>query len=253
LEALENVFNYQGTEVRTLTIDSEPWFVAKDVCNVLDMAKVDRAIARLDEDEKGTHTVSTLGGDQEMSIINESGLYSVVMTSRKPEAKNFKRWVTHDVLPEIRKTGSYNVPSFKVPATLKEALILTIEQMELNEKLQAENLLMAPKAVAFDTYMGAKGNMSIGDFAKMLPGCGQKRLFRFLREQGVLISGGVHHNVPYQDQINAGRFTVRAYTVPHNDPDNDENKMQSLLTPKGMEYVARIWSDYKNHSVSVRP
>jgi len=103
------VFAYDDKVVRTVDKGGEPWWVLKDVCAVLELDNHRNVTARLDEDEKGVHTVDTLGGRQEMTIISESGLYSVIMQSRKPEAKAFRRWVTHEVLPSIRKTGAYAV------------------------------------------------------------------------------------------------------------------------------------------------
>ena len=105
---------YKEHPVRIVDRGGEPWFVAKDVCAVLEIAKVDSAIRSLDEDEKDTHSMSTLGGDQELSIVSEAGLYSLVLRSRKPEAKAFKRWVTHEVLPSIRKTGAYVAPNLSM-------------------------------------------------------------------------------------------------------------------------------------------
>jgi prophage antirepressor-like protein len=90
--------------------DDEPWFVAADVCKVLELEKTDRAVSGLDDDEKGTHIVSTPGGNQSMTVVTEAGLYSLILRSRKPEAKTFKRWVIHDVLPSIRKHGAYLTP-----------------------------------------------------------------------------------------------------------------------------------------------
>ena len=105
---------YTDHPVRIVDRDGEPWCVAKDVCAVLEIAKVDSAIRSLDEDEKDAHSMSTLGGVQEMSIVSEAGLYSLVLRSRKPEAKAFKRWVTHEVLPSIRKTGAYVAPNLSM-------------------------------------------------------------------------------------------------------------------------------------------
>ncbi len=102
-------FDLQGHEVRVITVDGEPWWVAADVAAVLQIARVHSAVRGLDEDEKGTHTMRTPGGDQQLSIISESGLYSLILRSRKPDAKRFRRWVTHEVLPIIRRTGRYAV------------------------------------------------------------------------------------------------------------------------------------------------
>lgn len=105
------IFNYGEIPVRTVLIDSEPWWVLADVCRVLDLKEPHRVASRLDEDEKGSHLVTTPGGPQEMTIISESGLYKVILRSDKAEAKPFSRWVTHDVLPAIRKTGHYGKPA----------------------------------------------------------------------------------------------------------------------------------------------
>lgn len=108
------VFEYQGGQrVRTAEADGQIWFVAKDICDALEIADVSSALRQLDDDEKGPHTVPTPGGNQEMLCVNEPGLYSLVMKSRKPEAKAFKRWITHDVLPSIRRTGGYLLPGMR--------------------------------------------------------------------------------------------------------------------------------------------
>jgi len=103
-------FSYEGQDVRTIQINGAPWWVLRDVCNVLGISNSRDVVARLDDDEKGVDTIVTLGGKQEMTVINESGLYSVILLSRKPEAKKFKRWITHEVLPSIRRVGVYATP-----------------------------------------------------------------------------------------------------------------------------------------------
>ena len=107
-----NVFG----QVRVVEQDGEPWFVAKDVCNCLELSNSRKALSRLDDDEKGVTLSDTLGGKQEMATVNEYGLYSLVLSSRKPEAKEFKRWITHEVIPSIRKYGSFNMA---IPRTLQ--------------------------------------------------------------------------------------------------------------------------------------
>ena len=104
------VFTYKEHQVRTTTIDGEIWFVAKDICDILELSDVSMSTQGLDDDEKGTSKICTPGGMQDMTIINEPGLYKLIFKSRKPEAKSFTRWVTHDVLPSIRKTGTYSLP-----------------------------------------------------------------------------------------------------------------------------------------------
>lgn len=124
-------FDFESQNVRVVVgQDGEPWFVAADVCAALTIDNHRNVIARLDDDEKGVHSMDTLGGKQELAVINESGLYSLILTSRKPEAKRFKRWVTHEVLPSIRKTGGYAVPglitSLPAPAQDRVSAILLI-------------------------------------------------------------------------------------------------------------------------------
>lgn len=102
-------FAFDSNAVRVVTIDGQPWFVARDVCNALTIENNRDALSRLDDDEKDVATTDTLGGEQELSIVSESGLYSLILTSRKPEARRFKKWVTSEVLPSIRKTGQYTV------------------------------------------------------------------------------------------------------------------------------------------------
>ncbi|MCP4104343.1 MAG: hypothetical protein GY749_02225 [Desulfobacteraceae bacterium] len=115
-------FNYEDKEVRVITDDNgTPWWVAKEVCDILELEKIDSAIRGLDDDEKGTHKVSTPGGPQDMSIINESGLYNLIFRSNKPEAKKFRKWVTSEVLPAIRKTGTYMLPDDGAVRMLREA------------------------------------------------------------------------------------------------------------------------------------
>ena len=136
---------YKSSPVRIVEKGGEPWFVARDVCKVLEITKVDSAIRNLDADEKGAHTVSTPGGNQEMTIVSEAGLYSLILRSRKPEAKAFKRWVTHEVLPSIRKTGAYLSPGMSNEQV--KALVATLEE-EMYRRIQAENRLAKLEAHA---------------------------------------------------------------------------------------------------------
>lgn len=136
-------------QVRVVDVDGEPWFVAKDVCECLELGNPRTSIALLDEDEKGVHTMDTPGGQQEMSIVSEAGLYSLILRSRKPEAKAFKRWITHEVLPSIRRTGQYGgyalprVPqsfpdALRMIADIEEEKQLAIEQRDYYKRTKAE-------------------------------------------------------------------------------------------------------------------
>ena len=138
-------------KIRTLTIDGEPWFVAADVCKALELGNPSMTVERLDDDEKGISTIDTLGGKQRMAIINEPGLYSLVITSRKPEAKAFKRWITHEVIPAIRKHGAYMTKSVLEQVLENPELVLLmaqrmLEEQRKNELLQQELRLAKPKA-----------------------------------------------------------------------------------------------------------
>ena len=115
------LFNFEGHQVRTIIIDGKIWFLAKDIARILDFRSANDMTRLLDADEKGTHIVRTPGGDQEMIIINESGLYSCILRSRKPQAKTFKRWITHEILPSIRKTGNYSLQTQLTKGAVLEA------------------------------------------------------------------------------------------------------------------------------------
>ncbi|WP_077735657.1 BRO-N domain-containing protein [Bacillus sonorensis] len=132
MNELQKVFNYQDQQVRTVVKDGEPWFVAKDVCDVLGITDARKSVNLLDEDERNSVPVTdSLGRNQETFIINEPGLYSLILRSRKPEAKQFKRWITHEVIPTIRKTGSYQMEQPKTPL---EVLQGTINQLIEQDK-----------------------------------------------------------------------------------------------------------------------
>lgn len=136
---------YKNSPVRIVEKGGEPWFVAKDVCDILALGNPRSSIALLDEDERGVHSMDTPSGKQEMGIISEAGLYSLILRSRKPEAKAFKRWVTHEVLPSIRKTGAYLSPGMSNEQI--KALVTTLEE-EVYRRIQAENRLAKLEAHA---------------------------------------------------------------------------------------------------------
>lgn len=141
-------FLFETRTIRTQTDEvGDPWFVASDVCEALTIGNSRDAVGRLDDDEKGVGTIDTLGGKQDVSIINESGLYSLIMTSRKPEAKRFKKWVTSEVLPVIRKTGSYAVAP-KSPAHMLLAMAQQFVEIEAEQRRQAEQVAVMSESVA---------------------------------------------------------------------------------------------------------
>ena len=122
------IFNYSGYEVRTVQVDEETWWVLKDVCDILSIASPHKVFERLDEDEKGWNQIPTLGGKQNMQIVNESGLYNVILRSDKPQAKPFRKWVTNEVLPSIRKTGGYQLPQMS-----KELRAIIMQDQKIQE------------------------------------------------------------------------------------------------------------------------
>lgn len=215
--------NEEFGEIRTLTIDGEPWFVAKDITDRLKYSNGRKAVAdHVDDEDKGVTKVTTLGGNQDMTIINESGVYSLVFGSNMPEAKRFKRWVTFEVLPEIRKTGSY-----KLPQTYQEALRALADKQDELEK-------MLPKAEFYDAVIDSNQAISIGDAAKVLNmGIGQNNLFRFLRQQGILMSD----NKPYQKYIDAGYF--RVIEQPYLAKGETRLGFKTMVYQKGLDFIRK--------------
>lgn len=137
------VFAFNSQEIRTVIIDNDVWFIAKDICNVLELGNVSQSLSRLDDDEKGIISSDTPGGNQDMAIVSESGLYALVLTSRKPQAKAFRKWITSEVIPSIRKTGRYQIDTIpQIPSNYKEALLALIAKEEEREKLEKEAELL---------------------------------------------------------------------------------------------------------------
>lgn len=191
------IFTYTDHEVRTVTIDGDPWFVAADVCAVLNIANPSDAIAKgLDDDEyqqvNGTLDTSeglTNSRNPVVLVVSEAGLYSLILRSRKPEAKTFKRWITHDVIPAIRKTGSYSqAPA--LPQSYAEALRELAASVEREETARAELQKVTPSAEAWEHLATATGDYAVADAAKILcrdplvDKIGQQRLFTYLSEIG---------------------------------------------------------------------
>jgi anti-repressor protein len=234
---LPQVFQYEGKQVRTVAMNDQPWFVAKDACDVLELGDVSKALARLETDEKDTISIRTLGGEQQMLIVNEPGLYSLILGSRKPEARAFKRWVTHEVLPAIRKTGSYSV---SVPRTFAEALRLAADQAEQIDRQQKQLTEAKPKVEFFDAVASSKDAIPIGNAAKVLglPGIGRNNLFAILREKGVLMSG----NVPYQSMVDRGYFRVveQKWTTPEGET---RISIRPLVYQRGLDYIRRLLTE----------
>ena len=244
------VFSYEGNEVRTVQRADETWWVLRDVCSVLEIDNSGNVAARLDEDEKGVHTLDTLGGKQDLTVISESGLYSTILLSRKPEAKKFKRWVTHEVLPSIRRHGAYVTPAkleeiMNDPDAWIKVLTALKEERTAKEKLQLEATKNEPKVIFADAVSVSEGTILIGELAKILKGngieIGQNRLFERLRQDGYLIKRkGTDYNAPTQKAMELGLFKVKETAITHSDGHVTISKT-TKVTGKGQQYFINLF------------
>lgn len=232
-------------KVRTVTLDGAPCFVAADVCRALDIANSRDAVNRLDDDEKNT-VVLTDGnrGNPNVTVVTESGLYSLVLGSRKPEAKQFKRWITHEVIPTIRKTGGYvnNDELFvrtylpNADDTTKALFRSTLETIRTqNAKLEEYK----PKAIFADAVSASKTSILVGELAKILQqngvAIGQNRLFAWLRNNGYLCCYGERYNMPTQRSMEMSLFEIKETTI--NNPDGSIRVSRTVkVTGKGQQY-----------------
>lgn len=214
MENMITVFeNEEFGAVRTATINGEPWFVANDVCAILEIDRTQTR--RLDDDEKGVCLIHTLGGDQKMSIVNEFGLYSLILRSRKPEAKAFRRWITHEVIPAIRKHGMYaTTPMLRQFQENPELIRLVCERM-LTEKDRADKLdkkvtELQPKADFFDAFVNPDDCTNIRTTAKEL-GVPERAFCRFLQDAGFMYRCPAGNLMPYNKPENEGLFIVRDF------------------------------------------
>ena len=215
--------------VRIILQGNEPWFVAKDVCDCLEINNSRQALSRLDDDEKNSVILNDgIPGNPEKSIVNEYGLYSLVLSSRKPEAKEFKRWITHDVLPSLRKYGTY---SMDIPRTLPDALKAYADEIEEHNKTKTLLEAQKPKVVFADAVNASHTSILVGELAKLLRqngySIGQNRLFERLRNDGYLIKSGSSKNVPTQKSMDMGLFEIKETTIV-----NSDGTLRITKTPK---------------------
>lgn len=204
-------FTYADQPVRVLDIDGSPWFVLADLCKVLDLTQPNKVALRLTDDMKGRNQIPTPGGAQEMTIVSEAGMYEVVIRSDKPEAATFRRWITAEVLPSIRKTGSYGTtPALTDDELVHRALTITAAKVE---KLTARLALVEPKATAFDLWLSSNVDYSVGHVANALaavgvPDMGRTRLFRWLNEHRWAYKADGQWT-PYQTAMETKRLSVK--------------------------------------------
>ena len=242
-------YNFSGASLRTLTDEAgEPWFVAKDVCDILEISNPSDALKRLDDDERSRFN---LGRQGETNIVNEAGLYVLVLGSRKPEAHEFKRWVTHEVLPQIRKAGGY-IPTTDADddmTILAKAVMIGQRTMEAQKRKiaaqQTRIVELEPKARFADAVAASDGTCLVGELAKMLRqngmDIGQNRLFRLLQADGYLGKSGSNRNVPTQRAMDLGLFRIKETTVTHADGHTTVSRTPKV-TGKGQRYfIDRYW------------
>lgn len=212
-------FNFENNQVRTLLINDEPWFVGKDVAEILEYQNGSRDINRhVDEEDKRKVMLFDGNQDKETIIINESGLYSLILSSKMPNAKKFKHWVTSEVLPQIRKTGSYATPQLTGEELMAKALI---EAKSVLERQNKQIIEMKPKAIFADAVATSDTSILIGDLAKLIKqngtDIGQKRLFERMRNDGYLIKTGTSKNMPTQKAMEKGLFEVKERVISNPD------------------------------------
>ena len=234
--------------VRAVSVNDEPYFVGKDVAEILGYSNPRDALSKhVDAEDKGVANCDTLGGTQEMTIINESGLYSLILSSKLPKAKEFKRWVTAEVLPAIRKTGGYVndtaqfVESYfgQLEPSQKHALTMMFDE---SKRMSAQLKEQAPKVLFANAVETAHNSILIGDLAKIIRqngvDIGQKRLFEWLRQNGYLIKDGQSKNMPTQKAMEMSLFEVKESTI--NNPDGSVRITRTTkVTGKGQTYFVK--------------
>lgn len=235
MSALE-VFRFDGQTVRTLTIDDELWFVAMDAAGILEYSATSAMTRTLDEDEKGVHTLHTPGGDQEATIVSEAGLFSAILRSRGSAARAFRRWVTHEVLPQIRRTGSYAMPETREQLLARAVIQANSAISEAHQQIEA----LTPRAEAWDELASTEGDYSVADAAKILARRGVKtgpaRLFHDLTNMRWIFRGADGKLHAYASAVDAGYLAEKPQS--HHHPRSGElvlDAPQIRVTLRGLE------------------
>lgn len=232
--------NPQFGAIRTMTQDGEPWFVGKDVAELLGYANTPKAIRdHVDDEDKLTERIVLSGQCREAVLINESGLYSLILSSKLPTAREFKRWVTSEVLPSIRQTGGYiaGQEDMSDADLMAKALLVAQRQIAQRDKQLAE---MQPKALFADSVCASSTSILIGELAKILKqngvATGQNKLFAWMRDNGYLIRRkGADYNMPTQRSMEMQLFEIKESVVSHADGHTSVNKT-TKVTGKGQVY-----------------
>lgn len=256
------LFNFEGKKVRTLKVNDEPYFVGKDVATILGYSDTNQAIRNhVDDEDKLTRKFNGSGQNRSMTIINESGLYSLILSSKMPNAKRFKRWVTSEVLPAIRKHGAYmtDEKAFDVVHN-KNGLADLLQQAadQLKEK-DIQIAKMKPKALFADAVASSKSTVLIGDLAKMIKqngvhylyilkddsakrlAMGPNNLFKWMRQNHWLIARkGSDYNSPTQKSMSMGLFEIKEKTIVHSDGHTTISKTPKV-TGKGQQFFINLF------------
>lgn len=238
-------FNFETEPVRVIEKNGAPWFVAKDVSDILNYATAKDFVRGVDVEDKGRHIVPTPSGEQEMTIVSEGGLYAALLRSRAERTKPFRRWVTHEVLPAIRRHGVYATQQaaeefIKNPDALLYTLKALQEEREKTAQLQAQAALDAPKVLFADSVAASKTSILVGQLAKILTQngyeIGQNRLFAWMRNHGYLSKRrGNDWNMPKQDYVEMGLFEIKESS--HSQPDGTVRITKTTkVTGKGQQY-----------------
>ncbi len=259
--------NQEFGKVRTVLIDGEPWFVGKDVAEILCYKETAKAIREhVDEDDKGVSEMDTPGGIQKVVIINESGLYSLILSSKLESSKKFKKWVTSEVLPSLRKTGTYSMEQlskdFYIPQTYADALILAgnlqKRVQEQHERIKEQKKVIEvqkPKVEFYDTVTKSETTFDMAEVAKVLkiPNMGSVKLFEFLREHNILSNNKSNWNEPYQTYVNSGYFKIVEVKSEDKHGNVHVNK-KTVVFQKGVDFIRKLAKDddlIKIHSVAL--
>lgn len=269
-ESAANVQIFENQEfgkVRTVLIDGEPWFVGKDVAEILGYkSSADAVRVHTYEDDKGVCELKTPGGIQKVVIINESGLYSLILSSKLESAKKFKKWVTSEVLPSLRKTGTYSMEQlskdFYIPQTYADALILAgnlqKRVQEQHERIKEQKKVIEvqkPKVEFYDTVTKSESTFDMAEVAKLLKisNVGSIKLFEFLRDNGILSDNKANWNEPYQNYVNAGYFKIVEVKSDDRYGNVHVNK-KTVVFQKGVDFIRKLAKDnglIKTHSVAL--
>ena len=234
-------------DIRTVTVNNEPMFCLLDVCKALDIKNTTDVAKRLDADEV---TRLNLGGKSgETNFVNESGLYAVILRSDKPNARKFRKWVTADVLPTIRKTGGYQMAQ---PQGKELLALAVLEAQKTIEQQNKEIDRMRPKEIFADAVSSSHTSILIGELAKILRQngvqTGQRRLFTWLRENGYLVKSGSSRNMPTQRSVERGLFEIKVGMYVYGSGANVPTKT-AKVTGKGQQYFINKFLDYKGELV----